>query len=59
MLSRDLKERGEQTNNHNYEEKTMKSSDGMHFTLGKEALNQVQQPIRSDGFHYTHQQRDN
>ncbi len=41
VLSRDLRERGEQTNNnhhHQYDERTMKSSDGMHFTLGKEPL---------------------
>ena len=35
----------------------MKSSDGMRLTLGKDDL-PPQQPLRSDGFHYTHQQRD-
>ena len=35
----------------------MKSSDGMRFTLGKDDL-PPSQPLRSDGFHYTHQQRD-
>ncbi len=59
MLSRDLRERGEQTiknygldNNHH---EMMKSSDGMRFTLGKDALEHpATQPLRSDGFHYTH-----
>ena len=29
----------------------------MQFTLGKDPL-PIQQPLRSDGFHYTHQHRD-
>jgi hypothetical protein len=38
----------------------MKSSDGIRFTLGKDDLGPIptSQPLRSDGFHYTHQQRD-
>lgn len=30
----------------------------MQFTLGKDHILQMQQPLRSDGFHYTHQTRD-
>jgi hypothetical protein len=65
VLSRDLRERGEQTlpnygldaNQLHHNEMMMKSSDGMRFTLGKDDL-PTSQPLRSDGFHYTHQQRD-
>ena len=53
MDERDLRERGEHANF----EQLQRSSNGLQFTLGKEPF-PVQQPLRSDGFHYTHQHWD-